>query len=243
MSLDDLNLAVDLNILLSFVGGLRLFSPMISRFQRIRYFSQAGPWHTLKRVSYGDWKILTLSVMMFIFFWSNESNPIFFTLSIMMLIFFGSDESNPIDSVANWVESIQMWWSQVLAKCLFVLLMVKHETHTPPRSHPAPCSNDRTKVTLFDGANQIQARTLHTPRFFADWSTHFLIIWIIIRWWRRQEMWNWFVRTIRDCMFRTDCKPGCLDIFGEYVSQDPRRVNIICRHTIVTLKKRWSRMD
>jgi len=53
-------------------------------------------------------------------FWSDESNPIFFTLCVMMLIFFGSDESNPIYSVVNWIESIQMWWSPVFAKYLFV---------------------------------------------------------------------------------------------------------------------------
>jgi len=102
--------------------------------------------------------------MMFIFFqvWSDESNPIVFTLSVMMLIFFGSDESNSIYSVANWVDPIQMWWSQVSAKCLFVLLMVKHETHTPPSSHPA-LHYTPTSISLYKSTQNQPTNPTNTP--------------------------------------------------------------------------------
>ena len=122
-----------------FFSWFRKFERFASSHKQVRDILWKG-------LHMGTGKIFTLSVMMFIFFWSDESNPIFFTFSVIIfssLSFYDSHifwkrrlNSYIYSSKLSWVNSDVMIPSVCI---IFVcLLTVKHETHTPPPSHPAP---------------------------------------------------------------------------------------------------------
>jgi len=90
---------------------------------------QESPWRTVKRFAFGDWKNFTFSVMMFTFFWSDESNPIY--------------------SVVNRVQAILNWRRRRSQNVCLFIWMDKHETHTPFPSHSAPYTNNCTIVYAF----------------------------------------------------------------------------------------------